>query len=279
MKFVLESKGSMYKALVLYLFVLGVMSLVIWQLSFTWLIPISSFILLVGAIWLWQAEGYPLRDLGLQFSISWRRNISWGFFIGLILPLVLMTIQAVRGWITVVPTSWSAANLAIVVLLAVVKMAFIVALEEVIFRGYFLQRFSFSLGTRLAVLLSSFLWALMHLPNMIRSELSPLLVTIGVLTFSMVGAALGIGFLRGDNTLWFPFGLHYGYNMSYSLTGGLVGVRYHAPTWWVGHPAWAPESGLLGLLLAVAILGVVEWSTRKRIIKLTEDKEANSVVC
>jgi hypothetical protein len=253
----------MYKALVFYLFVLGVMSLVVWRPSFIWLIPVSSFILLVGAIWLWQAEGHPLRNLGLQFPVSWRRNISWGFFIGLILPLALMAIQAVKGWITLVPTSWSVASLAVVVLLAVVKMAFIVAVEEVIFRGYFLQRFSFSLGAGFAVLLSSFLWALMHLPNMMRSGLSPSLVMTGVLTFSIVGAALGIGFLRGDNTLWFPFGLHYGYNMSYSLTGGLVVVKYHAPTWWVGHPAWAPESGLLGLLLAGAILGVVVWCTRK----------------
>jgi membrane protease YdiL (CAAX protease family) len=253
----------MYKALILYLFVLGVMSLAVWQPSFIWLIPVSSFILLVGTIWLWQAEGYPLRDLGLQFSISWRRNISWGFFIGLILPLVLMTIQAVRGWIALVLTSWSVASLAVIVVLAMVKMAFIVAVEEIIFRGYFLQRFSFSLGTGLAVLLSSFLWALMHLPNMMHSGLSLFSVMIGVLTFSIVGAALSIGFLRGDSTLWFPLGLHYGYNMSYSLTGGLVVVRYYAPRWWVGHPAWAPESGLLGVLLAVAILGVVEWSTRK----------------
>ena len=165
--------------------------------------------------------------------------------------------QVGNGWVTLTPVQLTAANSAKVVLLAVVKMAFIAAVEELVFRGYFLQRFSFNLRIRLAVLSSSLLWALLHLPDMLGSGLFPLQLVVGTVTFGVIGVALGIGFLHNDNTLWLPFGLHYGYNVGYSLIGGLATVTYHAPTWWAGHPAWSPESGLSGLLLAAVILGIV----------------------
>lgn len=254
----------MHKALGLYFIALTAVGLAVRQPSFTWLAPVSLLILLAGVIWLWQAEGHPIRDLGLQRITSWRRNIGWGFFIGLMLPTVLMAVQAIYGWITLAPAPQPVASLVMIVLLAVIKMTFIVAMEELVFRGYFLQRFGFSLRTAFAVLLSSLLWALMHLPSMVGSGLSPILVAIGMVTWTIFGVALCIGFLHNENTLWFPFGLHYGYNMSYSLVGGLVEVTYHAPTWWVGHPAWVPESGFLGLFLAAAILGCVWWGIRHR---------------
>ena len=143
-------------------------------------------------------------------------------------------------------------------------MTLVVAVEELAFRGYFLQHFSFSLGTRQAMLLSSLLWALLHLPDMVSLGLSFTFVAIGMGTFIVWGVALSVGFLYTDNTLWFPFGLHYGYNLSYSLLGGFIAVTYNAPRWLVGHPAWAPESGLLGLLLWATTLVAVWWSTGAR---------------
>jgi hypothetical protein len=98
----------------------------------------------------------------------------------------------------------------------------------------------------------------------VASGLSPLLIGIGIVTFVVWGVTLGIGFLRTGNTLWFPFGLHYGYNLGCSLLGGFTAVTYHAPRWLIGHPAWAPESGLLGLL--VWSIGLVTlWRTMGKI--------------
>lgn len=254
---------AIYKALMLYLIVLAAMSLASRQPSFGSLAPISLPILLLGVIWFWRAEGHAIRHLGLQRVPSWRHNMGRGLLVGLILPLVLVTVQAVNGWITLAPPSRLMVSSLTLLLLGGVKIAFVVAVEELVFRGYFLQRFCFSLGTRLAVLLSSLLWAIGHLPGMVGSGLSPMVVSIGFVSWTVLGVALGTGFLRNENTLWLPSGLHYGYNFSHSLTGTLVEKRHHAPTWWVGDPAWAPESGLLGLLLAVAILAVVWWSTEQ----------------
>lgn len=251
---------SVYKPLVLYFLLFVAIGLGYWQPSFSWLLPVSLLTLVPGVIWLWRAEGYSVRDLGLHRVPSWHRNIGWGFFIGLILPTPLITVQAVSGWITLAPASPSMA-----VLPAVVYMASIPAAEELFFRGYLLQRFSFAQGTKLAVFSSSLLWALIHLPHMIDLGLSLLLMAIGVVTFIVWGVTLSIGFLRTGNTLWFPLGLHCGYNLSCSLIGGFLTIAYHdAPRWLVGHPSSGPASGLLGLLLWAMTLVAVWWSIGRK---------------
>jgi hypothetical protein len=63
--------------------------------------------------------------------------------------------------------------------------------------------------------------------------------------------------LRTGKSLWFPFGLHYGVNISFSLLGGFFLVSYQAPQWLVGNPAWAPESGILGTLVWLVAIGIV----------------------
>jgi hypothetical protein len=79
-----------------------------------------------------------------------------------------------------------------------------------------------------------------------------------LIIFVLWGSVLGIGFLYTGKTLWFPSGLHYGNNLSFSLLGTLMPKTYLAPAWLVGHPAWAPESGLIGTALwAVCLL--VAW--------------------
>ncbi len=108
---------STHKAVAAYFTVLAAMGLAVWQPSFAWLPPVSL----------------------------------------LILPMVLVIAQAISGWITWAPASRSMASFAIIVFSAIVKTAFMVAFEELVFRGYFLQRFSFSFGIRFAVLSSSVL--------------------------------------------------------------------------------------------------------------------------
>jgi len=107
------------------------------------------------------------------------------------------------------------------------------------------------------VLLSSILWGMGHLPSMVSEGLSPFSIAVGMLTFVTWGIALSIGCLRTGRALWFPFGLHYGLNVSFSLLGGFSLVSYQAPQWWVGNPAWAPESGVLGTLVWLVAIGIV----------------------
>jgi len=251
--------NPMNKPLALYSIVFVTMALAFWHPSLAWLNPLSILILLFGTVWLWRAEGHSLYDLGLHRVASWHRSVLLGISIGLVLPTSLMVAETATGWITFVPALWSAA----ILLSVVTKVTLVVVVEEVVFRGYLLQHFSFTRGTRQAILLSSLLWALLHLPNMVSSGISLAPLAMGIITFVLIGVALSIGFLHTDNTLWLPLSLHLGYNLSYSFLGLFAAATYHAPQWLVGHPAWAPESGLLGVLLASAILVIVRWTTAK----------------
>ena len=259
----------MSTALLLYLLVLAGMSIAVWQPALAWLAPVMFFLVLpAGAIWLWRSEGRFVRDLGLRRARPWLRDIGCGFSIGLILPTALTLFLAISGSLTLVPTTWPVSLLVGAlggVLMGVLKTALTVSIEEFVFRGYFLQRFRLDLGVQRAALLSSLLFALAHAPAMLGAELSLMPMLIGLFSWFIFGVALSLGFLRTGSSLWFPWGLHYAYNLGYSLItfgiaavyGAPITVTYSGPIWWVGDSAWAPESGLLGLLLEVAILATV----------------------
>ncbi len=249
----------MHRPLALYIVILVAMSLAAWQPSLSWMAPVSSLALLSGVVWMWRAEGRSLCHLGLHGVTSWWHKLGWGMLIGLFLPLATAALQAINGWIGLSRAPRSMKSLTVILLLAVFKTAFVAAYEELVFRGYYLQRFRVDQGTVRAALFSSLLWAGMHLPSMVTAGLSPPLLAIGTCTFVLWGMTLSAAFLRSGNALWFPYDLHYGYNLCYSLLGAFVATTYHAPSWLTGQPAWAPESGLLGLivwLIAFALYSV-----------------------
>lgn len=267
---------SIHKTLFLYFVLLATTGLAVWKPSFTW-VPLASYLLLLsGAVWFWVTEGRSIRDLGLHFVPSWHRNVGWGFFVGVILYILLVAVQAVNGWVILPPSCPPMIDVARIMLPPAVILASLAVFEELLFRGYFLQCFSFDHGTRFAVLSSSLLWALLHLPAMVGAGLPPIFIAIATATFIVWGVALGIGFVNTNNTLWFPFGLHYSYNLSQNSLSHLILISFLAPRWWVGHGAWTPGSGLLDLLLRVFALVVVWWSTgRRRNTENLGDRQAN----
>ena len=263
----------MCKALVLYVLALAALSMAVWHPTLAWLSPLAMLLLLVGAVWLWRREGRPVRDLGLHRTPFLGRAVGCGLAIGLGMPLALTVGLEIGDWLAVVPTTWTASLLAAIttgILAAVFKTALTVAVEEIAFRGCFLQRFEIDMGARRAVLLSSALFASLHVPAMLHSGLALLPTAIGFFSWLIFGTALSAGFLSHGRSLWFPWGLHYAYNLGYSLTTFVaaalrkapVALAYVGPTLWVGVPEWAPESGLLGLLLQAAILAVVLLTVR-----------------
>lgn len=253
----------MFKSLILYGVYFAALLIASLIPSLAWLAPVAMVVLLAGVFWLWRSTGHPLRALGFQWDSPWFRFLAYGLVLGLALPLAIIVMQVIAGWLALEPATLSTSELIRRVLLAVVKMALVVAFEEVVFRGYYLQRFWTRLDLWPAIFLSSLLWALSHLPNMLVSGLSPGQLALGMFTFILWGSVLGIGFLYTGNRLWFPYGLHYGYNLGFSLLGSLMVKTYLAPTWLVGHPAWAPESGLVGAALWALCL-VVMWLVARR---------------
>jgi membrane protease YdiL (CAAX protease family) len=250
----------MQKAFTLYMLGIAAVGLAIWQPALKWLSPVMFVLVFpVCAVWLWRSEGRTLQDLGLRRGKFWRQSLSWGLLLGLMLPVTIMLVQVLTGWVVLTPSAAYLAfgDLPAYIAYVLVKMLFVVAIEEFVFRGYFLQRLNPGIGVGWAVLLSSVLWSIGHLVSMASEGLSPLSMAIGMLTFVVWGIALCVGCLRTGKSLWFPFGLHYGLNTSFSLLGGFFLANYQAPQWWVGNPAWAPESGVFGTLVWLVTIGIV----------------------
>jgi membrane protease YdiL (CAAX protease family) len=254
----------MKKTLTLYMLGIVAVGLAVWQPAIKWLSPMMYVLIFPAcAVWLWRSEGRTLQDLGLHRGKFWRQFLSRGLWLGLMIPVIIMLVQVLCGWVVLTPQTLAYGDLPTYIIVpgyiafALVKMLFIVTIEEFVFRGYFLQRLTLGINVVWAVLLSSVLWSIGHLVSMVSEGLSPFSIAIGMLTFVVWGTALSIGCLRTEKSLWFPFGLHYGVNISFSLLGGFFLASYQAPQWLVGNPAWAPESGILGTLVWLVAIGIV----------------------
>lgn len=230
-----------------------------------WLLPLSLVFLLVCTLWLWQRSGRPFLMLGFQRSPSCQRHLSWGLIIGVALPLLATGLQVGARWLTLSPTSLTVPTLTRILVLAVVRLGAIAAFKELVFRGYFLQIFLDRFGGPWAILISPLLWGFTHLPDMVASGLSPMQMSTGMITSALWGMALATGCLRTGTSLWLPFGLHYRTNLSFSLVGGFTQKTSLAPAWLIGHPAWMPESGLVGVLLWVVGITVI-WLITLRLV-------------
>lgn len=217
--------------------------------SLAWLSPVSFVLLMpLAAIWIWRSERRPLRDLGYGLSTGWFRYLLLGLVCGISIPIVLKTVSSLAGWVSLSPRGLPLTDLLVYFPQVLLKMIPLVAIEELLSRGFFFRALQQRLDIRLAAVLSSLLWGAGHLAAMVSDGLTPGQISIGLLTFLLWGLALCLCSLRSGNSLWLPYGLHLGVNLSFSLLGALFVTQSYAPEWWLGHPAWSPESGLIGVL-------------------------------
>jgi membrane protease YdiL (CAAX protease family) len=245
----------MLKGFILYVFSLILLFLSAWQENLAWLTPLTLGVLLVGSILLWRADGKPLRELGFRRTAHWGRFLGSGLVIGGLIPLIVLLIMWVGEWADV---SFEAGGFQVIlsgVILAVIRIALIAGSEELVFRGFFFQSMKMRIGFLSAAIGSAILWALTHLPDMYFSGLSVSSILIGIATFILWGVVLAMCVRLGEDSLWLPFGLHFGYNLVFSIVGYFLVSTIEGSEWILGHPAWRPESGILGL--ALWIFGVV----------------------
>jgi hypothetical protein len=255
----------MDRSLVLYIFGFFAVALAIAFPSLGWLFPTTFvFIFPFGAIWLWKSQGRSLVDLGFRFGSGWLRTLVIGFAFGLGIPVFFQVIQILGGWIALTPRGEPITDLIVYLPQLLLKMIFIVALEELVFRGFFLQALNRGRGIWLAIGLSSLLWGVGHLASMVNEGLSPGLIIIGQTTFLAWGITLSLSYLRAGKSLWLPYGLHLGVNLSFSLIGLFFITQPNAPQWWIGRDPWSPESGLIGTLVWVGLALVVYRFSRNK---------------
>ncbi len=216
--------------------------------SLAWLSPLTYALLLpLGAAWSWRRDGCAFSDLGYRFSTGWIRRLVAGLIIGLAIPALFLIVQALGGWITLAQRAESPGDFAPYLLLVLVKMFFIVGIEELVFRGFFIQSLGRKIAIAPAVILASLLWAAGHMASMASSGIPAAQIATGMMTITLWGIALSICFLKTGRSLWLPYGIHFGINLASSVLGWFLIPAPIAPQWWIGHPAFAPETGLIGI--------------------------------
>jgi membrane protease YdiL (CAAX protease family) len=223
------------------------------------LAPLALLFLLLSILRSWRALGIPIAELGFHLPAHWGFQITLAIFIGILFPSILFIFETSFGWAQFQLGTRPFSQLAPILLPATLRIFLVVLVEELAFRGFFLQRLISPWRHSSALIVASSLWAFSHLPSMLDSGLSPCAAIIGFASLLLLGIALGIGFLKTAKSLWVPIALHLGYNLSHSIVGTLWESKSTGSNWLLGHPPWTPESGLLGLLLNGLILIAVWW--------------------
>lgn len=255
----------MHKALGLYLIAFSILGVSAWQTSMGWLAPVGLAILFFGSLLLWRAEGHQFQELGYRRVSHWAGYLIGGFIVGAVIPLIVVLLMWAVGWADISFQIQTNSLIATGIIIALLRAGLITFAEELIFRGYFYRIFDFRNGNRIAVVLSSVLWALTHLPDMVSSGLSIISILIGMATFILWGIFLALVVGLGKDSLWIPFGVHFGYNFVFSMIGYFLVTNLIASDLIIGHPAWLPESGLLGMLIwGAALLVSLGISTSRK---------------
>ena len=211
----------------------------------------------------------PVAAYGLRITWQWGRDWLFGAVLGAGLMAAIFGVEWLAGWVVVTDRWVSPPGVALVAALAApLMLALVVAIaEELLARGNMLlnltEGFRF-LGRRAAVLvawgLSSAIFGVLHYFNPNSSWLSTLYLML-------YGILLGTGYVL-TGQLAIPIGLHFTWNFvqgsvfGFPVSGralsdaALMTTEAVGPVLWTGG-AFGPEAGLLGILAALAGIGLI----------------------
>ena len=239
--------------------------------------PLSLFNLLPTALSMtlavWMArrllDRRSLASLGFHLDRRALIDLAVGFLIPGAMMAVIFLFEVALGWVRFDGWAWqsmSAGRIVLGVLGGLAGFMVVGYQEELLSRGYHLQNIRDGMGLGWGLMLSSGIFALMHLgnPNVTWYTTLPGLLVAGYF--------LAYGWVR-TRQLWLSIGLHIGWNFfegsvfGFPVSGiDLVGLIQQTPTGpvtFTGGP-FGPEAGLV-LVPAMAVgATLVWWYTRRR---------------
>lgn len=244
-----------------------------------WAFVIQSFIYFLPAAlagWLcgYALEDLPWRALGWALHRGWARDLLKGLLVGAVSLGLAAAIGAVAGGIRFgLPAPFDASGEARTLLASAFIFLLGAAAEEMSFRGYALQTAMRSWPFILSLVPVSVFFALVHLGN---PNVAPGFTFANTL---LAGVLLAVAYRR-TRSLWFPFGLHFGWNW---VQGAVLGspvsgitqitpdplLRFNdAGPVWIGGGAYGLEGGAACTL---ALLSAILFVWRTRLVSATEE--------
>lgn len=235
-----------------YLLPLAILSS-LYTLAYTW-----AFMRLV--------DRKPLRSLGLWFRAGWFGDFAKGCGLAVLILAIIFAFSLITGSIRIEGFARPApatTSVPAYLLGAIIGFFFVGLYEEVMFRGYVLQRLAERAGKAPAVIISSTIFALLHVFN-------PGSDPFGLFNTIIIGVLLSVLYFR-TRSLWMPVGFHFawnfflGYVYSMPVSGlplhGVLDVTEVDPQSRLSGGSYGPEAGL-ACTIALAIWGA--WLIWKR---------------
>jgi membrane protease YdiL (CAAX protease family) len=201
----------------------------------------------------------PFSSLGLLISKNLIPDLLVGFLIAFLSIGLVFFLEWQLGWIQI---SWlvikTQSPAAIILGTSIALFTFILVgwNEELLSRGYHLQTLTSGLKLPLGLILSSAIFAFLHLLN-------PYATWVSTMIIFFAGLILAFGYIRTQQ-LWLSIGFHIGWNFSEGVVFGfpvsgwdgfhLSTVKNTGPVLWTGG-LFGPEAGLI--LLPALILGTL----------------------
>jgi membrane protease YdiL (CAAX protease family) len=229
-------------------------------------LPWSALPTLLGALlagWgLLSLEGRPAASLGFRLDRGAVRGVVVGLGLGVLLGLLAVVLIAAAGAVRWSAEGgdlgeWLLAGMATLWMLALPAAA-----EEAMLRGYPLQALAEVWGAGWALVVTSIVFALLHLPN-------PSVDWVGLVNIAGAGLFLGALFLR-TRSLWWASGAHLGWNWSHAFLADLsvsglelVDAPLVEPV--LSGPAWLSGGGFGpegSLLATVVVFAAAAWTWR-----------------
>jgi hypothetical protein len=204
-----------------------------------------------------------ILSLGLKTDLRALWDLLVGIGIAAAMMAFIYALEWAFGWLSFEGFAWQNQSMD-AVLIGTLEMLLVFILvgweEELLSRGYHLQNLTAGINLAWGVILSSLIFALMHLGN-------PNVSFMAVLGLIAAGFFLAFGYLR-TRQLWLPIGLHIGWNFFEGTVFGfqvsgldiyrLVEQTVQGPQIFTGGE-FGPEAGLIlipGLALGVALIYV-----------------------
>lgn len=240
-------------------------------LSLLTLAALASLLAVLFITWAFRRflDKDTLLGLGLRRSKRWKREVGTGLALGLLLMAFIFGLEWALGWVRLQGFAWQRRPpmTLIGVLLGYASFYTFVAFgEEIAFRGYILQNLRQDWGTPVALLASSFLFALLH-------GLNPHFTPLALVGIALAGVFMAYGYLL-SGSLWLPIAFHFAWNFAqgplFSLpVSGLASEgllllveRGDSPSLITGG-AFGPEGGVLGVIaLLLGLLLLRLWWRR-----------------
>lgn len=149
-------------------------------------------------------------DMGYRWQFK-GKDLLWGFIVAAAIYAVGFIVSLLAGWISVEGVHFDFTYLLLQFLLYIL----VALMEESMMRGFVLgHMLDVGMNKFLALLISSFLFACLHLGN-------PGITNFALLNLTLAGVLLGVAYIYTRN-LWFPIFLHLFWNF---IQGPILGYE------------------------------------------------------